>query len=143
MLRWSEKFETGHALIDSQHQMLVSYINQLEGLTRTTTNPSRQEVEFCLQLIGFMDTYISVHFAHEEHCMESFKCPARHENKKAHHDFLQFFWEFKLRFDSEGCRPEIVRELHATCSSWIQQHILQIDRQLKPCLSRPAPKQPE
>ena len=135
MLQWTEKFETGHALIDSQHKMLVNYVNRLEGLSRIT-NPSRQEVEFCIQLIGFMETYITVHFAQEENCMESHNCPAQHDNKKAHHDFLQFFRKFKMRFDSEGCRPDIMTELHATCSSWIQQHILKIDRQLKPCLSR-------
>jgi hemerythrin len=27
-----------------------------------------------------------------------------------------------------------LRELHNHCSDWIQQHILQIDVQLKPCL---------
>ena len=135
MLLWTEKFETGHALIDSQHKMLVRYINRLDGLSRIT-NPSRQEAEFCIQLIGFLDTYITVHFAQEENCMERYNCPAQQENKKAHQDFLQFFQKFKKRFDAEGCRPDIMMELHGACSSWIQQHILKIDCQLTPCLSK-------
>jgi hemerythrin len=133
MLQWSEKFVTGHSLIDFQHKMLISYINQLEGLTRNT-NPTRKEVEFCLQLIGFMDTYITVHFAEEETCMESYRCPVKHENQKAHQDFQRFFRRFKARFDAEGCRPDNLTELHQASSAWIQSHILQIDMQIKPCL---------
>jgi len=137
MLQWSEKFETGHSLIDSQHKMLITYVNQLEGMSRNT-NPSRQDVEFCVQLISFLDTYIIVHFAHEERCMLSYKCPIHLENKQAHHDFLNFFRHFKLRFNTDGCRPDLLSEFHKTCSSWIQEHILQIDLQLKPCLAQAA-----
>jgi len=32
MLQWSEQFETGHSLIDTQHKMLITYINRLEGI---------------------------------------------------------------------------------------------------------------
>ena len=143
MLRWNEQFETGHSLIDTQHQMLISYINRLEGMSGNT-NPSRQDVEFFLQLIGFMETYIAVHFKQEEECMASYRCPAYQQNKDAHCMFLDYFVEFKLRFETEGCRPELLKDLHETCSSWIRQHILQIDMQLKPCLKRiSAPDQPE
>ena len=138
MIQWSEKFETGHSLIDSQHRMLIDYINRLEGMSRSS-NPSRAEVEFCVQLLGFMETYIAVHFTHEEGCMVSHKCPVSHENKKAHHDFLRFFRQFKARFDAEGCRPEILEQLHQTCGAWIQQHILRIDVQLRPCLNQTPP----
>ena len=143
MLRWSEKFETGHSLIDTQHQMLISYINRLEGLARNT-NPSRQEVEFFVQLISFMETYVAVHFDHEECCMARHKCPAYQENKDAHGKFLEFFRAYKHRFETEGCRPDLLTELHEACSSWIQQHILRIDVQLKPCLNQTAaPEEPE
>ena len=142
MLRWSEQFETGHALIDTQHKMLVNYINRLEGMSRTT-NPNRQEVEFYVQLVNFMETYIDVHFKFEEECMESYRCPAHQKNKEAHRKFLVFFRQFKRHFEAEGCRPAVLLELHESCSNWIQQHIMQIDVQLKPCLSRiPAPDPP-
>ena len=70
--------------------------------------------------------------------MNRFKCPVRVENAKAHRAFLEFFRKFKLRFEVEGYRPEVVQELHESCSAWIQQHILRIDVQLKPCLNRTA-----
>jgi hemerythrin len=142
MLRWSEQFETGHSLIDTQHKMLISYINRLSGIARNT-NPSRREAEFVLQLIGFMETYIDVHFKQEEACMDSYRCPAHQENQLAHRDFLIFFRKFKVRFETEGIRPDVLLELHHSCSHWIEAHIMQIDVRLKPCIGQsPGPDNP-
>jgi hemerythrin len=137
MLRWSEEFEIGHAVIDAQHKLLVNYINRLEGLSRVT-NPNRQEVEFILKLVSFMETYIDEHFKLEEDCMESHRCPAHQENKEAHRKFMVFFQEFKKHFEAEGVRPAVLAGLHEACCTWIQRHILRIDMQLKPCLNRTA-----
>jgi hemerythrin len=134
MLQWTEQFETGHAQIDYQHKMLIGYINQLEGMSRIT-NPSRQEVEFILKLVDFVESYTVEHFQNEEGCMARHRCPSYQQNKAAHDKFLQFFRSFKQRFGTEGCRPEVIQELHDACSSWIQEHILQIDVKLKDCLS--------
>ena len=143
MLLWSEQFETGHSLVDTQHRMLISYINRLEDLAQNT-NPSRVEVELFLRFIEFLETYILTHFREEEACMHRFKCPVHVENKQAHRAFLDFFRKFKLRLEAEGYRPEVVQELHDACSAWIQQHILRIDVQLKPCLNQTsAPEDPE
>ena len=68
--------------------------------------------------------------------MNRLKCPVRVENKNAHRTFLEFFRKFKLRLEAEGYHPGVMQELHESCSSWIQQHILRIDVQLKPCLNR-------
>ena len=143
MLLWNEQFETGHPLIDTQHRMLISYINRLEDLARNTS-PSQVEVGLFLRFTEFLETYILTHFREEEDCMNRFKCPVHAENKSAHQAFLEFFRKFKLRLEVEGYRPEVVQELHDSCSAWIQQHILRIDVQLKPCLSLPpATDEPE
>ena len=137
MLMWSEQFATGHPLVDTQHRMLISYINRLEDLARNT-NPSRVEVELFLRFIEFLETYILTHFREEEECMIRFKCPVHAQNRMAHRAFLDFFRTFKLRLEVEGYRHEVVQELHDSCSAWIQQHILRIDVQLKPCLNQTA-----
>ena len=143
MLLWSDQFETGHSLVDTQHRMLISYINRLEELARNT-NPGRVEVELFSRFIEFLETYILTHFNDEEGCMNRFKCPIRVDNQKAHRMFLEFFRKFKLRLQAEGYHPEAVQELHESCSAWIQQHILRIDVQIKPCLNQTsAPEEPE
>lgn len=137
MLAWTEKYATGDPVIDLQHQTLIDYINRLEGISRTT-NFDRTEAEFVLHLVDFVENYTVTHFQHEEGCMGRHRCPAQAENKVAHARFLAFFEDFKRRFASEGGRPELLGQLHQTCSEWIHEHILGVDLQLKPCLRRNA-----
>ena len=132
MFQWTEKFATGHPLIDAQHRMLISYVNRLEGMAEHS-HPSPEEVALCLQFVTFLEDYIVAHFREEEGCMLRFRCPAHDDNKRAHSEFLDFFRGFKLRFGIEGYRPEVIRELFEACVAWIQRHILRIDIQLRPC----------
>jgi hemerythrin len=132
MLAWSDKFVTGHPLIDHQHRMLISFINRLERLSYTTEFNTRETV-LVREFISFVETYLATHFRDEEKCMQRLKCPAHLENQKAHAEFVDFFGKFKSRFVCEGCRPELVRELFNFCVFWIQRHILRIDIQLRSC----------
>ncbi|HUC86134.1 MAG TPA: hemerythrin domain-containing protein [Candidatus Acidoferrales bacterium] len=137
MLKWTEKFETGNALLDAQHRMLITYINRLEPFTRVT-NPTPQEIDLFLRVVEFLENYALTHFKDEENCMLRFKCPAYRDNKQAHTEFLDFYRQFSRRLSFEGCRPELVKELHQACVAWIQRHILRIDVQLKSSLEQVA-----
>jgi len=64
MLNWNEKFETGHELIDTQHRMLISYINRLEVMAGIT-NPSAVDIELFSRFIEFLESYILTHFTEE------------------------------------------------------------------------------
>lgn len=132
MLQWNKQLETGHITVDEQHRMLISYINRL-GILPLNNNPERAELEFILDLVDYLQRYTQLHFQHEEECMHRFQCPAYQQNKEAHGVFLQFFNEFKRRFDTEGYHANMARELHTRCSEWIEQHIVHIDMQLKGC----------
>jgi hemerythrin len=141
MLFWSAKFETGDAVIDSQHKTLIENLNHLESIAHTT-NFDREEGEFILNLVDFIEIYTLAHFKNEEACMARHRCPAFHDNQVAHAHFLDFFRNFKRRFEVEGCRPDLLNDLHQFCADWIQGHILKIDVQLKPCLKRPSVNDP-
>jgi hemerythrin-like metal-binding protein len=138
MLLWSEQFATGHPTIDEQHRTLFDNINRLEGLL-VQTNPSRAEVDFMLDLIGYLEGYVVQHFQLEEQCMESHRCPVFQQNKDAHRQFVAFFQRFRERCQAEGFRQELLHHLHQTIHDWIQQHIMRIDVQLKPCLASTPP----
>jgi len=133
MVSWTEQFATGSSALDQQHRMLITNINHLETML-TGTNPSREEGEFLIHLVDFLESYAETHFKFEEHCMERYRCPAHAENKRAHEQFREFFLRFKERCKTEGLRPDVLRSLHQTLSSWIQEHILRVDTQLKPCI---------
>jgi hemerythrin len=133
MVNWTERFATGSKVIDQQHRMLINNLNHLESML-TGTNPTREEGEFLIHLIDFLESYAITHFEFEEQCMERYRCPAHAQNKQAHQQFLTLISQFKERCNQEGLRPEILRSLHHTLSSWIEDHIPHVDAQLRPCI---------
>ncbi|HEU5395708.1 MAG TPA: hemerythrin domain-containing protein [Verrucomicrobiae bacterium] len=133
MITWTERFETGDALVDQQHQELIDNINYLECLLNSETR-LLADFQFLIRVIEFLERYAADHFSYEERCMEWHRCPVHLQNQQAHGEFLAFFQRFKERWQREGFRTEIVRELHEALSHWIEGHICQVDLQLRPCL---------
>lgn len=124
---------TGSSTLDLQHRTLINNINHLEDML-LTTNPTRAECEFVIHLVEFLERYADTHFNLEEDCMERYRCPVHKKNKEAHEQFRSFFKQFKERYQAEGFRREILLGLHKALSEWIEQHILQLDTQLRPCI---------
>ena len=133
MVTWTEQFATGSDKIDLQHRMLINNINHLEQML-SITNPTREECDFLIHLVDFLESYAETHFQFEEQCMERYRCPAHAVNKQAHERFRNFFRDFKARYRAEGFRHEIIVGLHEATSRWIAEHILHVDTQLKPCV---------
>ena len=134
MIVWNEQFKTGSDALDKQHQMLISNINHLEALL-TDTNPTRESCEFLIHLVDFLESYAKRHFQDEEECMRLHRCPAHAKNKADHTVFIAFIARFKAEVRYKGLRPESLANLHQSMSQWIQEHILQVDTQLLPCLN--------
>lgn len=130
MLTWSEDFATGSPLVDTQHRMLIEKINQLE-LMLAGPPPAQAAVD---GLLDFLGMYVGTHFKFEEQCMERSHCPAHAKNQQAHAAFLDTFAKFKKRYQVEGPKPELLKSLQATAASWIKEHILSVDVQLRGCL---------
>jgi hemerythrin len=137
MLEWTDKFETGQALVDAQHRMLISYINRLDSLSQDTKS-IQEEAELFFRFVEFLETYITTHFKDEEDCMFRFRCPAHQENKRTHGEFLDFYRQFKRRLEGDGYRRSAARELHRFCAVWVRHHILHVDVQLKGCQALPT-----
>ena len=93
MVPWNEKFSTGSSELDLQHRTLINNINHLEQML-TTTNLTREECEFLIHLVDFLETYADTHFNFEEQCMERYRCPAHQKNKQAHNQFRGFVQHF-------------------------------------------------
>src|ERR1039457_3988587 len=73
MLLWTKQFETGVEKIDQQHRTLIANINHLEEQLHIT-NPTKEDCEFIIRLVDFLETYADKHFAQEEECMSRFRC---------------------------------------------------------------------
>jgi len=130
MLIWSEEFATGSPLVDTQHQMLIEKINQLEHLLGAPV-PPKADID---ELIDFLGFYVRAHFKFEERCMAHHQCPVQEQNKTAHAAFLAAFEKLQARYLAEGPDPELLRNLQTFAGDWIKAHILTVDMHLKACL---------
>lgn len=135
MLIWTEKFSTGSPTIDEQHRQLIQYVNRLEAML-VENNPNREHYETMLKFLIFLEDYMESHFNFEEQCMENYRCPSHHKNCQAHEQFRRMFAKFRARFNHEGMRMELLKELNQTINTWIEGHILAVDTTLKPCIKR-------
>jgi hemerythrin len=132
MLCWTDQFATGSPLIDAQHRILIDQVNRLgeypqsPPINRTT----------CDELMNVLSSYVATHFKFEEECMQSHRCPAHDRNKLAHAAFIQIFASYKARYGEEGPKVELLQSLHSAASTWIRNHILSVDTQLRPCVPR-------
>lgn len=135
MLFWTEQFSTGSPTLDEQHRQLISHLNHFEGLL-VQTNPTHEEITFIIHFLEFLENYVDAHFSYEEKCMESYRCPAHAKNLQAHQHFKDMFRHFKAHTQKEGFRLEMLHELYQTLTTWIQDHILYVDTQLKPCIAQ-------
>ena len=86
------------------------------------------------QLLGFLGRYAQTHFAHEENCMEAYRCPAAGVNKAAHAEFNRIFAELARQLHARGPTTTLVLETQSQLSDWLKNHIVRIDTQLKTCI---------
>ncbi len=135
MLLWTEQFATGSPEIDEQHRSLIRHLNQFESLL-VHSNPTPAQLAIIMKFLDFLEHYIESHFSYEEKCMASHNCPVHEKNCQAHENFKQIFQRFKLRSQKEGFRTPMLVEMNTTINVWIQDHILRVDTELKPCLAR-------
>ena len=137
MLTWTEQFATGSPMIDAQHRELIRHCNEFERLL-DHTNPSLQDITVIIDFLSFLEGYVDRHFHYEEQCMASVRCPAHQQNREAHAQFKQVFQQHRQHVHKDGFRLELLVELNRVIHAWIQDHILQVDTGLNPCLARPA-----
>jgi hemerythrin-like metal-binding protein len=133
MIQWTKEFETGSATLDQQHRLLIDNINLLEEMLNIT-NPTKEESDFLFHLVDYLEAYANIHFTAEEKCMESHQCSVHALNQQAHERFREFIHNYKRLCEIEGFKVELVRNLHELMRAWIQEHILKIDTQLRPCI---------
>ena len=130
MIIWEEKYATGVAELDKQHQQLFQYTNNLEEIIRDNAL-SKQTIE---RLLHFLEQYVKVHFNHEETCMFKHQCPIANKNKEAHQKFIEHYIKTEERVKTEGATDAILIDLHHFLETWLVEHICKIDTQLKPCV---------
>jgi len=119
---WSSRYETGHRIIDSQHQALFGAINQLAESFRAG-NSSCQVRES----LAFLEEYTCEHFQTEEGLMREAGFAGLAEHAAIHAELVEQVRELQARL--EGGQPATM-EVMIFLADWLTHHIDEADMAL-------------
>lgn len=125
VFNWSPLFETGLALVDTQHQRLVAIVNRLgDALIAGQIEPERIDAEF-----RALAEYAQQHFADEEQLMLAEGLDPRYieHHRQQHREFgaqLSALWR------GRSATSKSADALHGFLTSWLTFHILDEDQRL-------------
>jgi hemerythrin len=125
---WREDFGVGFALIDRDHQKLLSLINNVLASQRCETGNVLER-----QALDELLDYTEYHFRHEEELMTRYAY-RDYEAHKAQHDYMRGQVKLHLeryRMQGREALPQLANHLKV----WLLQHIAVTDRKLAPFLA--------
>ncbi len=129
MKLWDERFATGHQQIDDEHR---SFCSQLDGIKQAIAEGAGREQ--IVQLIVVLQKYALRHFAREEAYMLRVNCPAQKANCTAHRELEAKLERWLELLTMSGAPVSVLSDVHRESTSWIADHILNIDCQLRGCV---------
>ena len=115
---WLDKYNTGIAEIDAQHQQIVQYLNELNAVRLRGDAKAVKEV-----LAGIVD-YTMSHFAFEEALMEQAEYAFSQAHRSVHETFIKRVEKFRERFIAG---EDIADELYDVLKRWLINHIQRDD----------------
>ena len=127
---WSDAYSTGEPEIDKQHKIIFQYLDDLE----VHMNAGDISDKYVKDLLDKLGIFTRSHFCYEEICMRRYKCPIGAKNKDIHTKLLKTYTEYRHQFDVQGVSDDLIQKVHDFLESWLLNHIIKIDTQLRPCI---------
>ena len=125
---WDNKFNTGVAVVDTQHHKLVDLINRLGSISAHLTSTGELG-----EILTELANYTVYHFGTEEELMNQYAVDASHQviHIKAHRHFTeQVTVAAKILLSSKDVTKQLVSPLLKYLTNWLVQHILGADKRL-------------
>lgn len=130
LFAWTRSLEINHPEIDRQHQLLVSYLNELADAMR-----EGRAKAVLSQLLAKLIQYTDQHFQHEERLMLVSHYPGATTHKMLHDDLRQRVAAFSRAFHAG--EPVNVLEVMNFLKEWLRTHIGGADRRFGQFLAAP------
>ena len=129
-LEWAKQLSVGNAIIDSDHQKLITMINCAEDMIKKKDN-------FAMSLaFTQIEHYLHVHFVNEEMFAQALNFPFAlhklgHQNMRTAIDLTKH----ELKKNGIEITPKFVMEHYAQfLRNWLIKHITEEDMLMKPVL---------
>jgi len=127
---WQESFATGVRVIDDDHKMLFSIVNNLISEVNAETPADPRQVE---SLFEALVKYVDSHFAREEQFLEQFGYPKLDAHRDSHDGLRRQLGAICIDYQNA---PDNI-DLEKVCTflmSWLAEHILKSDMDYVPYL---------
>ncbi len=119
--KWTTQYSVNNELLDVQHRMLFTIINDLN-----TYIIKGQGVEKVEEILNKMSAYATLHFRTEEDLLIKSNYTEYKKHKASHDNFKkQIFKSTKEIIDNKN--EETVVEIHRFLVNWLSSHILDED----------------
>ena len=121
MFEWNDRFSTGIASIDAQHQGLFSIGGELYAAMGAGQGKERMG-----SILTRLVQYTAAHFAYEERLMQLHRYPDYAAHKAQHDDLTRQVSQFYKDFQSGQIGISV--RLLSFVDDWLKQHIGQSDQ---------------
>jgi hemerythrin len=125
LIQWNDNLSVNVAVIDKQHQKLVSMINELSDAMKQGKGK-----DVSGKILNSLISYTATHFQTEEKYFDLYGYPEASNHKKEHLAFVQKVSKFKDDF--EKGRLLLTIELMNFLSDWLKNHITRTDKNYSP-----------
>lgn len=119
---WSDIYETGNELIDSQHQGIVVAVNDFYLACN-----SGRESGILRETLDYLIDYVFSHFQAEEELQRFYRYPEYMRHKQYHNAFRRTVSNLTARLDREGPNIELLGAVYEGAGNWLDHHILSDD----------------
>jgi len=122
-VEWQEYLSVGVEEIDRQHMQLFDKYN-----TFITAYYEGQANEEVIQLLGFLEEYVAIHFADEESLQQRIGFPDLEKHREQHRVLTRKVAGLKERIANKGPDPHLITEAGLMMTGWLIEHISVMDR---------------
>ncbi len=125
-VEWDQSFSVGNAVLDGDHRILLTLVNQL--VDAADTGQSREVVG---SIVNALAEYFEQHFRREEAMFRRGGFPDAEEHVRQHHVLEERMRDTRERWRA-GDREALREDVLAFLKKWLTDHILVADKSYGP-----------
>lgn len=131
---WDSSIETGHLIVDTQHQAIFKAFNRL--LTAMNRGKGVNEIHMTLL---FLKDYTQRHFTMEEGLMEQNQYPGTDTHRLLHREFIE---KLEVLMDRSERGASVTVAVMQFVKDWLLNHIQIEDKRLAQYLAKKEVRDP-
>ncbi|MCQ2559557.1 MAG: hemerythrin family protein [Clostridia bacterium] len=120
---WDQAWNTGHELVDAEHQALVVIINDLSEICNN--NPNQETISAKLNELA---EHTVTHFGDEEKIMLEYSYPQYEVHKKQHDNFVATALQIISEYQTNHSIPDLLQAVDQTIVTWLVKHMKGSDK---------------